>query len=112
MLSRLKQLFKTFFSRPVLYLPNKDFSVAVRFSPIKYDLRPVLREGVTEEDSKNLAPWEKYQTLFCFPYRMVYAVATNNTVVFYDTQQAEPFAKISKIHYIGLNDLTWWEIDS
>jgi chromatin assembly factor 1 subunit B len=48
-----------------------------------------------------------FQTLFSLPYRMVYAVATQNTVVFYDTQQAEPFAKISKIHYIGLNDLAW-----
>jgi hypothetical protein len=38
---------------------------------------------------------------------MVLAVATQNTVALYDTQQAEPFAKISKIHYIGLNDLAW-----
>ena len=50
-----------FFFRPVLYLPNKEFSVAVRFSPVKYDLRPVLREGITEADSNHLAPWEKYQ---------------------------------------------------
>ena len=49
--------------RPVLYLPSKEFSVAVRFSPIKYELRPVLREGVKADDdeAKNLAPWEKYQ---------------------------------------------------
>jgi hypothetical protein len=48
--------------RPVLYLPNKEFSVAVRFSPVLYELRPVLREGVVEgEVSKHLQPWEKYQ---------------------------------------------------
>ena len=51
--------------------------------------------------------WEKYETLFCLPYRMIYAVATQNSVMLYDTQQPEPFARISRIHYIGLNDLAW-----
>jgi len=92
-------------SRPVLYLPNKEISVAVKFSPIKYELRPVARiDDVEEEEGK---PWTKYQTLFALPYRMIYAVATKNTIVFYDTQQAEPFARVSKIHYVSLNDLAW-----
>ena len=81
-----------FLSRPVLYLPGKEISIAVRFSPIKYELRPVLRndKNVAVEDEK---PWTKYQTIFALPYRMIYAVATQNTVIFYDTQQAEPFAR-------------------
>merc|ERR1712018_981204 len=44
---------------------------------------------------------------FCLPYRMIYAIATQNSIMLYDTQQTEPFARISRIHYIGLNDLTW-----
>jgi len=96
---------RTDLSGPVLYLPNKEISVAVKFSPIKYELRPVKRiDGVEEEEGK---PWTKYQTLFALPYRMVYVVATKNTIVFYDTQQAEPFARVSQIHYVSLNDLAW-----
>lgn len=97
---------RTNFSKPVMYLPAKEFSVAVRFSPVKYNLRPVPREATSVESSED-KPWTKYETLFCLPYRMVYAVATQNTIMFYDTQQPEPFARISKIHYISLNDMTW-----
>ena len=93
------------FFRPVLYLPSKEISIAVKFSPIRYNLRPVPRSDGTEvEDGK---PWTQYQTMFALPYRQVFAVATKNTVVFYDTQQPEPFARVSKIHYISLNDLAW-----
>ncbi|XP_040563392.1 chromatin assembly factor 1 subunit B isoform X2 [Lepeophtheirus salmonis] len=95
------------FSKPVLYLPNKEFSVAVRFSPILYELRPVPNDEDVDKEDGDLKPWEKYKTLFALPYRMIYAVATQNTVMFYDTQQATPFARVSKIHYIGLTDLSW-----
>ena len=109
--------------RPVVYLPGKEFSVAARFSPIKYELRPVARvNGIKRSNHSNISPsdrtceidpepelkpWEKYQTIFCLPYRMIYAVATQNSIMLHDTQQAEPFARISRLHYIGLNDLTW-----
>ena len=93
------------FYRPVVYLPGKEFSVATRFSPIKYELRPVARinaikkekpkENLNSPDetfetnySTDLKPWEKYQTIFCLPYRMIYAVATQNSIMLYDTQQA------------------------
>merc|ERR1712226_1162083 len=97
--------------------------VAARFSPIKYELRPVARvNGIKRSNHSNISPsdrtceidpepelkpWEKYQTIFCLPYRMIYAVATQNSIMLHDTQQAEPFARISRLHYIGLNDLTW-----
>ena len=113
---------KTFFlSSPVLYLPNKEHSVAVRFSPVLYELRrnPLKISVENEKESSSSSPppsestsaskkpWEEVQTLFCLPYRMIYAVATKMTVLFYDTQQEEPFARVSNIHYVGLNDLTW-----
>ena len=48
----------------MVYLPNKEFSVAIRFSPVKYELRPVPRVGVTpDEESKGLHPWERYQVM-------------------------------------------------
>lgn len=46
--------------------------------------------------------------LFCsLPYRMIFAVASEESVVLYDTQQTHPFSLISNIHYQQLTDLTW-----
>ena len=61
------------FLKPVLYLPAKDISIAVRFSPIKYELRPIPRQGGIEEAVPG-QPWTRYQTLFALPYRMIYAI--------------------------------------
>ena len=104
-----------FLFRPVLCLPNREYSIAVRFSPVKYKLRKWQREksqdgGAQSEGGKRQQqqPWEENRTLFALPYRMVYAVATLNTVVLYDTQQEEPFARVSQIHFIGLTDLAWY----
>lgn len=44
---------------------------------------------------------------FRFPYRIVFAVATQDSIIFYDTQQQTPFAYISDIHYSRLSDVTW-----
>ncbi len=86
----------------------------MRFSPVKYKLRPnpvkassASPDAAVAQEEKKEA-WDETQTLFCLPYRMIYAVATQNTVMLYDTQQEEPFARVSKIHYINLNDLAWY----
>ncbi len=89
----------------------------MKFSPVKYELRPVLRSTpaengpVTGEENENekdeVKPWNEYETVFSLPYRMIFAVLTQNQVVIYDTQQPEPIAKVSKIHYISLNDISW-----
>ena len=42
------------------------------------------------------------------PYRMVYAVASLDAVLMYDTQQATPFAYLSNMHYSGITDLAWY----
>ena len=41
------------------------------------------------------------------PYRMVYAVATQESVWIYDTQQAGPLCCFSNLHYASFTDLTW-----
>lgn len=45
--------------------------------------------------------------VFRLPYRMVFAVGTEDAVLLYDTQQQSPFAYISNIHYHQLSDLAW-----
>ncbi len=49
-------------------------------------------------------------TELCFrlPYRMVFAVGTEDSVLLYDTQQPQPFAYITNIHYHQLSDITWY----
>ncbi|ANZ73920.1 BA75_00259T0 [Komagataella pastoris] len=77
---------------PIAHLPGlKKPAVAVRFSPVKLDLVPGLpNEGV-----------------FSLPYRMLLAVATQDSVVIYDTQQTGPLALVTNIHYAIITDLTW-----
>ena len=78
------------FSRPAAYYPSADrYSIAVRCCPILFELR------------------EGQSSLYSIPYRMVFAVATQNAVLLYDTQQAAPFARIARIHYTRLTDLAW-----
>lgn len=41
------------------------------------------------------------------PYRMVYAVATLDNVLLYDTHQSFPFACVANVHYAPITDLAW-----
>lgn len=78
------------FAKPVVYYPSADrYSVAVRCCPVLFELR-------SEQPS-----------MYDIPYRMVFAVATQNSLLLYDTQQAAPFARIARIHYTRLTDLSW-----
>lgn len=45
--------------------------------------------------------------IFQLPYRMVFAVASEDSILLYDTQQALPFGLVSNIHYHTISDLTW-----
>lgn len=82
------------FRQPAIVLPCPDqYTVAVRCCPILYRLRPH-----DEEKNPPVVP---------LPYRMIFAVATKSSVYFYDTQQKQPFALISNIHYTRLTDITW-----
>ncbi|KAI0773000.1 WD40 repeat-like protein [Trametes elegans] len=46
-------------------------------------------------------------TIFSLPYRMLYAVATMDTIIIYDTQQAGPVCLLTKLHYDEFTDMTW-----
>jgi chromatin assembly factor 1 subunit B len=78
------------FAKPVAYYPSVDrYSVAVRCCPVLFELRP------------------GQPSLYDIPYRMIFAVATENAILLYDTQQTEPFARIARIHYTRLTDVAW-----
>jgi len=44
---------------------------------------------------------------FALPYRVVYAVATQDAVLVYDTQQMHPIIVVSNLHFATFTDLTW-----
>ncbi|KAJ5988718.1 Chromatin assembly factor 1 subunit B [Penicillium waksmanii] len=45
--------------------------------------------------------------VFALPYRMIYAVATQDAILVYDTQQHTPLCVVSNLHFATFTDLTW-----
>ncbi|XP_067676573.1 chromatin assembly factor 1 subunit B-like [Haliotis asinina] len=95
-------------SKPAMYLqsPQKP-TVAVRPCPQLFELRKVDNTNIKDQENNNLKEWEKYSTLFCLPYRVVFAVVSEDAVLLYDTQQTTPIAYISNTHYLQMTDITW-----
>ncbi|KAF7320775.1 WD-REPEATS-REGION domain-containing protein [Mycena chlorophos] len=52
-------------------------------------------------------PQSSSNSLFALPYRMLYAVATMDTIAIYDTQQTSPLCLLAKLHYDELTDVSW-----
>ncbi|EFN78079.1 chromatin assembly factor 1 subunit B [Harpegnathos saltator] len=76
---------------PIMILPTQnEITIAVRCCPVYFELR---KDGP--------------DPTIMLPYRMVFAVATQNSVLFYDTQQIWPIGMVSNIHYGRLNDISW-----
>ncbi|KAK3643297.1 Chromatin assembly factor 1 subunit [Elasticomyces elasticus] len=147
---------------PVAYLPgHKKPSIAVKCSPIYYNLRNVSTDTKeitidtrTDDDIPSLPgpamptkPTPSHSTMepppfpsapspspsaatmasprhvsdtdstapppsgpvpaFGLPYRIVYAVATQDAVHLYDTQQQRPLCIVSNLHYATFTDLSW-----
>ncbi|XP_011363983.1 chromatin assembly factor 1 subunit B [Pteropus vampyrus] len=86
--------------RPVAHLPCPGkATLAVRCCPVYFELRPaVATDGQSQEQGPELVH---------LPYRLVFAVASEDSVLFYDTQQLFPFGYVSNIHYHTLSDISW-----
>ncbi|XP_075914518.1 chromatin assembly factor 1 subunit B-like, partial [Petromyzon marinus] len=78
--------------KPLAHLPSPGkATVAVRCCAQLFSLRP--------------SPPGASPPFLDLPYRVLVAVATEDTVLLYDTQHAAPFASISSLHYHTLSDL-------
>ncbi|BAP70073.1 chromatin assembly factor 1 subunit p60 [Kluyveromyces marxianus] len=74
-------------NKPVFSLPFLEKPALVaRFNP-------VLFEGASR--------W------VLLPYKLVFAVATTNEVLVYDTQETAPIAVVGNLHYSPITDLAW-----
>ncbi|KAJ5174955.1 uncharacterized protein N7482_000832 [Penicillium canariense] len=61
----------------------------------------------TTENKGNDAGQSSTSTVFALPYRIVYAVATQDAVLVYDTQQQTPLCVVNNLHFATFTDLTW-----
>lgn len=85
--------------RPIAHLPcPSKATLAVRCCPVYFELRTKKGEDGSVQPLPNV---------FQLPYRMVFAVASEDSVHLYDTQQTLPFGLVTNIHYHTLSDLTW-----
>ncbi|CAK9257791.1 unnamed protein product [Sphagnum jensenii] len=83
-------------SRPAIQLPGPSKPVvAVRFCPLVF----TLHSTVPEE--------QQYNTSFSLPYRLVFAVATLDSLLIYDTQHSSPIVVVAGLHYAAITDIAW-----
>ncbi|CAK7354966.1 unnamed protein product [Dovyalis caffra] len=76
---------------PALLLPGASKPVvAVRFCPVAFNLRRLGSVG-----------------FFKLPYRLVFAVATLNSLYIYDTESIPPIAILAGLHYAAITDIAW-----
>ncbi|KAH6825465.1 Transducin/WD40 repeat-like superfamily protein [Perilla frutescens var. hirtella] len=78
-------------SRPALMLPGASKPVvAVRFCPVKFKLLGTYTSS-----------------LFKLPYRLIFAVATLNSLYVYDTESIQPIVVVAGVHYAAITDIAW-----
>ena len=91
-------------SRSERSLPSPALSAADGSSgtprKIPNETPPPFTPGVGVEKETGAA-------VFNLPYRMMFAVATHDTVAIHDTQQATPICLLSKLHYDSFTDMAW-----
>lgn len=74
---------------PVCHLPGlAKPAVAIAFSPVLYILSAT-------------------KPVFSLPHKMVFAVATQDSVIIYDTEHLQPLGMLLNLHYLTITDLRW-----
>lgn len=122
---------------PIAHLPgHQSTTVAVRFSPIFYELRNMSAGPLEPKkiilDKKNPEPVQvslamppppppakeggtttpqqqpqQSTGIFALPYRLMFVVAAQDSVLLYDTQQSGPIAIFKGLHYSSFTDVAW-----
>jgi len=85
---------KSDITQPAFMLPGiKSYATCIKFSQHLYKL-------------KGTATPER-PAILDLPYRMIFAVGTNDQVLIYSTECVYPLAVIGNTHYATINDLAW-----
>lgn len=86
---------------PPLSAPSPAPSFTAR-SPKSLDL-----DAPSQTQNQSGPPPNGPAPIINLPYRIVYAVATQDAVHIHDTQQTKPLIVVSNLHYATFTDLTW-----
>ena len=86
------------FPKPLFQLPRGRPTVAVKFCPIIFRLAD---DQVAADDTK------QSRNRLGLPYKLVWAVATMDSVVFYDSVSSQAFAVVSALHMAAITDIAW-----
>jgi chromatin assembly factor 1 subunit B len=68
----------------------KKAAIAVRCNPLMFKLKR-----------------DQESAMIRLPYRIVYAVITQDEVLIYDSEQGFPLAVFKNLHYASLTDASW-----
>ncbi|KAF9515952.1 hypothetical protein BS47DRAFT_1341543 [Hydnum rufescens UP504] len=68
---------------------------------------PALSSSSVRARTPSLQAPPATASVFSLSYRMLFAVATQDTVMIYDTQQAGPLCMFTNLHYAGFTDVAW-----
>lgn len=94
---------------PASHLPGPTApAVAVRFCPVPFAMRP--RGDAAAPPTPGVAAGEGAASAgmpFELPYRLVFAVASTDTLFVYDTAEATPVALVAGLHFASITDLAW-----
>eukprot|EP00884_Botryococcus_braunii_P014857 jgi/Botrbrau1/23372/Bobra.0051s0024.1 len=78
-------------SAPLMALPACKPVVSARFCPVLFKL------GSSDDPNMPIA----------LPYKMVFAIATLDSVVLYDTQSSVPLTIFGALHFANITDIAW-----
>ncbi|RIB27516.1 WD40-repeat-containing domain protein [Gigaspora rosea] len=110
-------------NKPIAFLPgHKKPSIVVKCSHIFYKLRFPRKHPQPQIDATALQTTSEYfmtdsshndrspnntPSLFDLPYRIIYAVATQDSVFIYDTEQYAPLVIATNLHFATFSDMSW-----
>ncbi|CAG8585494.1 16386_t:CDS:10, partial [Dentiscutata heterogama] len=110
-------------NKPIAFLPgHKKPSIVVKCNHIFYKLRfprktlqPQIDTTALQTSSNYFMADNSYSDksssntppLFDLPYRIIYAVATQDSVFIYDTEQYAPLVIATNLHFATFSDMSW-----
>ncbi|PSS08882.1 hypothetical protein PHLCEN_2v3449 [Hermanssonia centrifuga] len=71
------------------------------------DSQRPLTPAMSKPATPAVTPISLTSSVFALPYRMLYAVATMDTIAIHDSQQAGPVCLLTKLHYDEFTDMSW-----
>eukprot|EP00953_Heterococcus_sp_UTEX-ZZ885_P010180 5947-Heterococcus_DN1.PRE.1 len=96
----------SYYCRPCLTLKGLTKpSIAVRSCPVLFALPDAA--GTTTASTTASTTAASTTGMTDLPYRSVFAVATTDRVLLYDTHSAMPLAMVAHLHLAPLSDLCW-----